>query len=102
MKLKSGVIIEGLKPEILIGVIIANDTFSKLGHELVITAGLDGVHMKGSKHYIGQAVDIRSRDILPERLLTVFAALKMNLGANFDVVKEDTHIHVEFDPKVGK
>jgi len=27
--------------------------------------------------------------------------LKLNLGADFDVVQETDHIHIEFDPKHG-
>lgn len=67
--------------------------------ELVITAGTDGHHMVGSKHYIGDALDIRISNLLPGQLKFVVDHLKSDLGKDYDVIVEVDHIHVEYDPK---
>lgn len=53
----------------------------------------DGVHGVHSFHYSGYAVDLRTKDIVDE-----FArALRVALGAGWDVYVEPSHIHVERD-----
>jgi hypothetical protein len=99
MSLKEGVTLKGLQPEILVGVMIVKDVLDKYKLDFVITAGLDGQHKEGSKHYIGQAVDIRSRNIESKLIPTIVRECKLALGRDFDLVQEDTHLHLEFDPK---
>lgn len=67
--------------------------------EIVITAGFDGRHMAGSKHYEGNAFDMRSRFYTDRELVTLLANLRENLGPDYDVVDEVSHIHIEYDPK---
>ena len=80
--------------------------FMTYGKRFTVTAMADGKHMAGSKHYTGDAFDVRTRDEGPDfqqwpdnvkRHLR--NALKNTLGADYDVVIEPTHIHVEYDPK---
>jgi len=66
---------------------------------LVITSARDGQHMKGSKHYTGDAVDLRTRDLTKQEQKDLWQNLVNYLGPKFDVVLESDHIHVEFDPK---
>ena len=66
-------------------------------YEMTITSGNDGVHKKGSLHYINRAIDIRSKDM--KSPIEVVLRLKQRLGRNFDVIYEFDHIHVEYDPK---
>lgn len=66
------------------------------GRPAVITSARDGWHMAGSRHYSGEAVDLRSRDVKAPQALV--RELKDTLGADFDVVLEADHIHLEFDP----
>lgn len=68
------------------------------GYEMTITSGKDGKHMKGSKHYSGNAIDIRIKDMKSDIVILV-NRLKNTLGRNFDVIKEIDHIHVEYDEK---
>lgn len=68
------------------------------GVEMVITAIFDGTHMEGSKHYEGNAFDMR-RWHVGSRVKEFIARLKTALGSDYDVVNEPTHIHVEYDPK---
>ena len=65
----------------------------------VITSAVDGKHSKGSKHYIGYALDIRSRNMTSNGKLSCTKQLKVKLGNEFDIVLEKDHIHLEFDPE---
>lgn len=47
---------------------------------IVITAGTDGKHKKNSKHYIGEAYDIRSKDQTPAEQARFKAGLDAFLG----------------------
>ena len=98
LRLKQGVRINGITPEMVIGVIIIMDAIEKYGN-LTITACTDGKHMRGSKHYTGNAVDIRTWTIPKEKEREFAGELKGALGTNFDVVLHTTHIHVEYHPK---
>ena len=69
--------------------------------EMVVTAGFDGKHMPGSKHYEGNAFDMRSRIYTDHELRELVDNLRENLGSDYDVVDEVSHIHVEYDPKQG-
>ena len=96
--LKPGVRITGMRPEILLAAVAAMEVYKAAGHDLTITACVDGKHTTGSLHYAGAAVDLRSRDLHPEDVQKVIARLKACLGDDFDVVLEVDHLHVEFQP----
>jgi hypothetical protein len=86
-------------PEIRAAQLAANALHKEMtGQEMVITAILDGSHMSGSKHYEGDAFDLR-RWYIGGKVKEFIAALKTSLGPDYDVVNEPTHIHVEYDPK---
>ena len=101
MKIKPGVVLLDLKPQILLAIIIADRIFEQYQNELVITSVNDGKHMNNSLHFNGFAVDFRSRTFTEPQLINVIQELKVSLGENYDVVKEIDHIHVEYDPKKG-
>ena len=69
---------------------------------VTITSVVDGVHSKGSLHYVGMAIDLRTRYFNREKQVEIRADLASKLTDEFDVVLEKSHIHVEFDPKVEK
>jgi len=111
MKFKDGVYTEVMqmrdnKPSKLIpsqqiqAAMHAADSLSKAiaKKEIVITAIFDGTHMSGSKHYTGNAFDMRRNHYTPKELDTLLENLRGSL-LDFDVVLEATHIHVEYDPK---
>jgi hypothetical protein len=88
--------IQGISPEIVLGLILVKSEFEKYGADLVITSCTDGRHGKGSLHYCGKAVDIR----LPKtHAAEICVGMRVLLGPDFDVVLEKDHIHMEFDPK---
>lgn len=99
MKLKPGASIKGLQSEMVLGLSICDSVYSKHGVEMVITAGTDGKHSPGSLHYVGLAVDLRTSNVPADKLKTLEVALQDSLQAQFDVILESDHFHVEFQPK---
>lgn len=99
MRLKKGIKIQGVRPELLIGIIVANDVYKSNGQELTITSVTDGKHSSTSLHYTGCAVDLRINDVPQSKLSIIVAQLKEKLTVDFDVVLESTHIHLEYQPR---
>jgi hypothetical protein len=118
-KLKAGVSLAGLAPEMLIADAVVAAVFEELGAlELVITSVGDGQHGARSLHTIDpvriKAIDYRrwtlqitveGEDTPAGRTLTIDdrapeAARRIahRLRDQFDVILEATHLHVEFDP----
>ena len=101
MKTKYGVKINGVKPEMVMGLLIAEGYFNSMGiSEMVVTSVVDGKHGRGSLHYVGYAADVRTWAIQNEALVDFTTGLSEELGEEFDVVLENDHIHIEFQPKV--
>ncbi len=96
--LKKGVRLHGIKPEIVLALVIADQVYMELGHELVITSVIDGKHSRASIHYTGGAVDLR---IPGEHGIAVRNRIARRVGGDFDVVLESDHIHIEWQPKGG-
>lgn len=99
MILKPGVKIEGARPELIIGLMVADTVYARYNTELVVTSIMEGRHMTNSKHYDGLAADLRIKNVLAVRHMELLGALKNSLGWDFDVVLESDHIHIEYDPK---
>jgi len=105
MRIKKGVDFNGIQPETVMAMLVCETALDDMGHPFTATSILDGVHKPGSKHYAGLAFDIRtwadgSGTQLSNHIKQEMAArLRDILGPKWDVVVEDTHIHVEFDDK---
>ncbi len=99
LMLKSGARIAGLRPELVLAVVAAERVLEEIGVDCVISSGIDGRHSAGSLHYAGGALDLRSREVAPEKMNVLIARLRECLGEDFDVVLEVDHIHIEFQPK---
>ena len=97
MRLKPGVRVLGIKPELLLAIMVTERIFHP--DELVITSVTDGSHMRGSEHYTGMAFDARTRHITEARAKEIAHSIGAALGADYDVILEIDHLHVEFDPK---
>ncbi len=102
--IKPGVRVHSLCPEMMIVLVNANELWRERGAELVITSVLDGRHRRGSKHFVGYAVDLRTKNLDRPSKIDAINKLKEALGTDYDVIleAEDTpneHLHVEFDPK---
>lgn len=89
----------GVQPRnLVIMAAIANQAVG-LPHEIVITSGTDGSHMVGSKHYSGEALDVRISNFPNKEAVATFARLlRLRLGGDYDVVIEADHLHIEYDP----
>ena len=100
--IKPGVRIHGIRPEMLVALQVAVGVFAEHGLACIVTSATEGRHGRNSLHYVGCAVDLRSRH-LPSRedVGLVATQLRSALGADFDVVVEPTHFHIEFQPETG-
>lgn len=98
MKIKDGVICKGTRSETLIAISVLAGIFGKLGKEFIITSLLDGKHMRNSLHYVGLAVDVRTRDLDDAQKQALLTEAKEELEPFYDVLLEEDHLHVEFDP----
>jgi hypothetical protein len=93
--------ISGLRPECLFAMSVAKWLCYERGIEMVITSVAEGQHSPSSRHYTGQAFDMRRHTIPAEWIDDFCVELRKRLGDEFDVVVEPSHIHVECDPKKG-
>ncbi|MCI0349105.1 MAG: hypothetical protein L0Z53_06730 [Acidobacteriales bacterium] len=96
LSLKQGVRVLGIRPELLLALMVAESIYRDRGTRLVVTSLIDGAHSVGSLHYAGAAADLR---LPPDNAPAVVTLLKEALGADYDVVLEADHIHLEFQPK---
>jgi len=117
MILLPNVKIDKMSPQILLGITILErlvGIVSKGKCEMTITSQGDGKHGLKSLHYpnaqgFTNAVDIRIKDldgninsITETDLITarkVVEEFKKRADAQFDIVLEKDHIHLEYDPK---
>lgn len=98
LSLKPGVLFDRIDISILKALPDIETIFRGHGLDTVITSARDGEHMTNSLHYIGKAIDIRTREISPFILAEIHRECQDGLGSDYDVVLEKNHLHVEFDP----
>jgi len=66
-------------------------------YDITVTSAWDGIHMEGSKHYIGKAFDLRTRDF-PEKGVDKWAGrIRRYLGEDYYVLLEPTHLHMQYN-----
>ncbi len=102
LTLKAGVKTAGIQPEIVWAAFVADQVYTELGYDCIVTSVVDGKHGRGSLHYVGFALDLRTRHFLEkDKDMDEIAArmIRDRLGKQYDVVAELDHIHVEFQPK---
>jgi hypothetical protein len=99
MQIKKGVNLNGLKPEIAAIFPVLECVYQSYGAEAVITSGVEGSHGDYSHHFKGLAVDVRTRNVNVNFHKDLVNKLKFALSEQYQVVYENNHIHVEFDPK---
>lgn len=95
--------------ELLSALVITAYIFHIAGYPFTVTSMQDGKHGANSLHYREgrcRAFDVRTRTEAPDYLQwsddvknQLKVLVKSALGADYDVVVESTHIHVEYDPK---
>lgn len=112
LKLASDTVkIEGLKAEMYFALGVADRAFADEGQECIITSACDGTHLPDSKHYAGEAVDLRNKQLSDDQKTRILAKLERLERYGFDVIDEapkatanttGQHFHVEYDPKQGE
>lgn len=94
VKIKNGVTPRNL----VILAAIANCAWD-LPYDITITSGTDGKHMEGSKHYTGDALDVRIFSFPSARDKNLFfERVALRLGKDYEVIMEGDHCHIEYDP----
>ena len=110
LRIKPGVKLHDLSPQILLALVVAEGTYSKFGADCVVTSCNDSgsAHRVHSLHAIGHACDLRVHNLgmdgeeLENFALDILEALGGPVG-QFDVVIEgvgtpSAHIHIEYQP----
>ncbi len=108
MKIKDGVSLAGLVPQMVLAAVIVRDAYAARDPlcSCTITSANDGTHGVDSLHSrdgLCRALDFRTHDYHGD-VEKLGQDIRDALGADFDVVIEDLnhaneHIHVEWDPK---
>jgi hypothetical protein len=102
---KSGVTFRGFPPamvHMLTVLRLASETYPEVPDQtLVITSANDGTHAQGSRHYMNEALDVRSKSFRAVGDKQAFASrLQQALGEQFTVLLEDVggtneHFHCQ-------
>lgn len=99
----------GITPELAAAFPVISDVLDSFGYNCRLTHACDGTHSRASLHYAGNAVDIvwLPYDTFDHSEIADDLYKKLNgfpksagLEADYDVVYERTHIHVEYQPKL--
>lgn len=102
MRVKKGVRVSGLQPEMRRVLVVFESIFKSYGvaHGITITSTNDSVHSAGSLHPYGYAVDLRRWSVngkINGKLKQIIHKAEFQLGSRYDIILEKTHIHIEFD-----
>ncbi len=99
---KQGVTPEKLTATTFRGIFACAEIFQEKNLPLTITSTHEGQHSVNSFHHIGQAFDIRTwrlpKTFIPSICLKLEQAL-WEIDKHFQVIQEDTHIHIELDKR---
>ena len=98
MILKAGTRPYGLRPELLLGLLIVEGIYKDNDYQFVVTSLCDGKHSRGSLHYVGAAADIRHSMIPEDERQGIANQARGVLGGDYDFVLEATHFHCEYQP----
>lgn len=102
--IKDGVKINGVKPEIVLALLVIQPIFRRFGYDMVITEVTGAKHSRGSLHYVGLAADLRSKHLSNEHKNLILIQAQAALGPEFDIILEarnqdNEHYHLEYQPK---
>jgi len=102
LSFKPGVEIKGVSQNCIVLIHVTACAYEACGIDTVVTSVKDGRHKAGSKHYIGDAADFRTKNISKkDELLWIVNTVRKKLGRDFDVVMESDHLHIEYDKKAA-
>lgn len=89
--------IRSISPEAIFALMVVYDVYREHHEVVAISCGTDGTHNPSSRHYTGDAFDVRNPKDSVKRDVIV-RELRGALGADFQVIPEDVHIHVQYRP----
>jgi len=92
----------GIRPEMVIVHSMVASVFAKHNTECVITSGVGMKHSKRSLHYVGLALDYRTKGVSDGVVRNILQDLKEALPV-CDIIHEhkgepQEHLHIEMDP----
>ncbi len=97
MRIKHSVRVRGMRETALVAMFAAAEVYRLYGEDFVLTSATDGNHMPGSFHHTGDAIDIRlPANAAPDMIAGV---IRDRLPDEYQVIVEDDHIHIEYDPR---
>lgn len=100
VRLKAGVSLAGIQPEMVVALRVLEDVYDRLGvSEVVVTSCTDGTHSPSSRHYLGFALDLRTRNVPAAQRDELTTQVKKALGQDFYVLLESDHLHIDFRPR---
>jgi hypothetical protein len=99
MRLKHSVNPIGLKPEMLLALMIVNDVYKDAGGECIPTSINDSTHHETSRHYQGMAIDFRTRNLPMGSDIQIYNEIVTRLGKHYSARLESDHIHVSYKPR---
>lgn len=99
MKIKPGVIVDGIHPQMLRASAIVDEIYKEFGqHDVTMTSCKDGKHKADSLHYEGRACDYRKKDVTAGQYVLILHAIRQKLEPlQYDVIDEETHLHIEYE-----
>jgi hypothetical protein len=98
MRIKHGVELSNLAPQMVLACLIVDKVYNQFGHEAVVTSGSEGDHSKTSRHYLGYALDFRTRYFDSEQIPAIKSRLEDALGHEYFILYEGNHFHIEYRP----
>lgn len=97
MILKKGVKVQDISTEMVLALVIIEPLFKDITIDMRITSVRDGVHSVNSKHKLGQAVDLGTRNTDQEELVELTQTIRASLTDEYFVLLESNHIHIQFN-----
>jgi len=104
LRLKTDVRLCGLRPQMVVALMVITRVFEAQGYECVVTSANDSKHGYGSLHFSGGALDFRMKHVRESTKELIVEEVKGSLTKEFDVLleyrgMENEHMHIEFQPK---
>ncbi len=98
MWIKAGVSIVRLEKPARMALNVVGMVLDQNGIDLYVTSTDEGNHSKGSLHYANLAFDMGIKGVTQKMIDDIRKHLNGNVK-KYDVIDENDHIHIEYDPK---
>jgi len=98
MRMKPLVNCLGVKPEILLALMVACEVYNEFGIDMTVTSLTDSKHGAHSHHYKGLAVDLGVVGMNADQVEDCRKEIQRRVCSQYQVINEKNHIHIEYDP----